>query len=78
MGCPSPYRTAKQPDTPGVDMHGSVVVLLLVVVLVLLEVAVGGTLVVLVSVVLEVDVVVGIPGPHCACEHRRSARTGSD
>src|SRR5262245_3251417 len=63
-------RSWKQPDTEGVDTHGSVVVVVLV--LVDVEVEVGCVVVVVnvvVVLVLEVDVVVGIPTPQCASEH---------
>jgi hypothetical protein len=56
-------RSSKQPDTPGVDTHGSVVVVELVEVDVEL---VDVDVLVLLVVVVEVVVVVGTPTPQCA------------
>jgi len=56
-------RSSKQPETPGVDTQGSVVVVVLdVEVLVEVEVVV----LVLLDVVVEVDVVNGTAAPQCA------------
>ena len=71
-------RSWKQPDTPGVDVHGSVVVVVLVEVLVEVLVLVDVEVVAVVSVVLvtlvvgivlDVDVVVGSPTPQYAFVH---------